>query len=259
MRVIALDRYGERESSPHVFERFLREREGVWRQIAHEHRLDALIKDMLIHAAGAIACYGAVLGLSHSFLQALASLVKLPLLFLLTLAICLPALYLSNLLLGGRLSARQVFALLLSALTVSAVFLLASVPITVFFLLTAQSYTFFVLLNVFILALTSTVGLRLLVEGVHRINTIMLGETTTPAQTTSEENAGQAPPRPVIDNPANVRLLQIWLLLYAFVGTQLGWTIRPFFGMPGSTFHLFRPAEGNFYESVITMLHGLFF
>jgi hypothetical protein len=46
------------------------------------------------------------------------------------------------------------------------------------------------------------------------------------------------------------RLVQAWLGLYAFVGSQLGWTLRPFFGAPGEPFQLFRQLEGNFYQSV---------
>ncbi len=42
------------------------------------------------------------------------------------------------------------------------------------------------------------------------------------------------------------------LLLYAFVGTQLGWTLRPFFGAPNQPFELFRKGRtGNFYENII--------
>lgn len=55
-----------------------------------------------------------------------------------------------------------------------------------------------------------------------------------------------------------IRLLKFWLLLYALVGSQLGWTLRPFFGAPGEPFQLFRTIEGNFYaqvwRSILTLL-----
>ena len=37
-------------------------------------------------------------------------------------------------------------------------------------------------------------------------------------------------------------ILRFWLVLYAFVGTQLAWTLRPFFvfGTLGTSFVLFR-------------------
>ncbi len=49
----------------------------------------------------------------------------------------------------------------------------------------------------------------------------------------------------------------IWLLLYAFVGTQLGWTLRPFFGAPNHPFELLREGRvGNFYENIIQTISG---
>ena len=44
-------------------ERFLRDRESVWQQIGREEQLDALIKEMLLSSALALAWYGAVIGL----------------------------------------------------------------------------------------------------------------------------------------------------------------------------------------------------
>jgi hypothetical protein len=86
--------------SPHpllMIERFLRDREGVWQQIGLEYRLNSLNGQMLLCSALNLACYGAVIGLVDGTLwQVLASASKLPLLFLLTLAVCLPMLYLFN-------------------------------------------------------------------------------------------------------------------------------------------------------------------
>jgi hypothetical protein len=46
-------------------------------------------------------------------------------------------------------------------------------------------------------------------------------------------------------------ILRSWLLLYAFVGMQLGWFLRPFFGAPDSNFELFRAVKGNFYLDIV--------
>jgi len=54
-----------------------------------------------------------------------------------------------------------------------------------------------------------------------------------------------------------MRLLRFWLILYAFVGTQLAWTLRPFFGTPGTRFVLFRELEGNFYLSVFQSIREI--
>ena len=49
-------------------------------------------------------------------------------------------------------------------------------------------------------------------------------------------------PQPAVpqQRPASMTLLYIWILLFGFVGTQLAWTLRPFFGDPGRPFALFR-------------------
>src|SRR5215212_11783703 len=125
---------------------------------------------MLASSMVALACYGAVLGSFHSVLMAVTSAVKLPMLFLVTLAICLPTLYLFNLVFGARLSVPQACALILVAITVTAVLTFAFAPISLFFLITARSYAFFKLLNVAILALTALVGLRFLISGMRALN-----------------------------------------------------------------------------------------
>ena len=129
-----------------------------------------LILRMLLCSVISLAAYGAVLGASNGWLQALVSTVKLPLLFLATLAICLPTLYLFNLVFGARLSVLQACALIMVAITVTAVLTFAFAPISLFFLITARSYAFFKLLNVAILALTALVGLRFLTSGMRALN-----------------------------------------------------------------------------------------
>ena len=134
--VTLLQEYRAAEQPPLIIERFLRDREGVWRQIRQEHRLNALIGQMLRSSAIALLGYGAVMGAgaSNPLLQAGTAALKLPILYLLTLAICLPTLYLFNLLCGGRLSARQALAQALAAITVSSALTLAFAPISIFFL-----------------------------------------------------------------------------------------------------------------------------
>ena len=257
MNTTLLQEYHAPERAPLVIERFLRDREGVWRQIRLEYGLNTLIGQMLASSTAALACYGLVMGSSHSLWQALASAFKLPILFLLTLAICLPTLYLFNLLCGGRLSARQALALVLSAITVTAALTLAFEPITLFFMVTAQSYPFFILLNTAILLLTGAVGLSFLISGMHSMNTQARAEQTEPTEPpeTVEPLLTTPAPQP---QPVSMNLLLIWVLLYGFVGTQLAWTLRPFHGDPSMPFILFRPVESNFYIGVVQTIARLF-
>src|SRR4051812_20052721 len=259
---------------------------------------------MLTSTVIALACYGAVLGSFHSVWMALTSAVKLPLLFLVTLAICLPTLYLFNLVFGARLSVRQSLALVMAALTVTSMLALAFAPISLFFLITAPDYSFFKLLNVAILGLSALVGLRFLTGGMRVLNDhgllapakneLAAEAPVSPAITTpapepvpvgAVTNGTAAPaaapavaqvppgymltpighqrpaPRPADPKqpaPPSMTLLYVWILLFGFVGTQLGWTLRPFFGSPGMKFSLYRDIDGNFYAEIFRTISDLF-
>ena len=280
-----------------VIERILRDRAGIWEQVIRERDLPRLISRMLLTSAISLAAYGAVLGASSGWFQALISTVKLPLLFLVTLAICLPTLYLFNLVFGARLSVLQACALIMVAITVIAVLTFAFAPISLFFLITARSYAFFKLLNVAILTLTALVGLRFLTSGMRALNEHLSlepvpsnrGAATVPLMqrelaaatvggaadlgvqphTNGDAPTGSRTPNPnknplpaaggsaASERPASMTLLYIWILLFGFVGTQLAWTLRPFFGSPGMPFELFRDIGGTFYGDVLRTLGGL--
>jgi hypothetical protein len=299
-----------------VIERILRDRRGIWQQVVEDRDLTRLTGQMLISSTIALACYGAVLGSFHSVLMALTSAVKLPLLFLVTLAICLPTLYLFNLVFGARLSVRQSLALVMVALTVTAMLAVAFAPISLFFLITAPDYGFFKLLNVAILALSALVGLRFLTGGMRVLNEhgllapaklaevapvspavpaappavpgpagapangvtpaapdavpaqgVPAGTTTTAVAARSnphldalwQQQAAARRPQPVpTPTPPSMTLLYVWILLFGFVGTQLAWTLRPFFGSPGMEFSLYRQIDGNFYAEIFRTIAGLF-
>jgi hypothetical protein len=261
-----------------VIERLLRDREGVWQQIIDERDLRGLTGQMLGSCVVSLALYGAVLGASNSWAQAASSAVKLPLLFLATLAICLPTLYLFNLVFGAKLSMMQAVTLILVSVTVTSVLTLAFAPISLFFLISAHNYAFFKLLNVAILALTAVVGLRFLTSGMRALNDHQQVRALPPAQpaapvpnggVATEDGAvavktapvmvaAPAPPRPLPQRSNSMSLLYVWILLFGFVGTQLAWTLRPFFGDPGRPFALFRHIEGTFYADILQTIARLF-
>lgn len=300
-----------------MIERILRDRDGIWRQIDEERGLRQLTGQMLVNSVISFAIFGLVLGSSNGFWQALSSMVKLPLLFLATLAICLPTLYLFNLVFGARLSMAQAVTLIMVPVTVIAVLTLAFAPISLFFLITAQSYAFFKLLNVCILVLTALIGLRFLTAGMAALNAHHEAAAASPLPVTSPverveavaaperrelaavgagtgttdavalavdgsegngaaaappaDHAVPAPAPPVLappatappaplaaQRPASMTLVRIWILLFGFVGTQLAWTLRPFFGDPDAPFALFREISGTFYSDVLRTIGELF-
>lgn len=214
-----------------VIETILRNRVFFFHEIRDGVELPQKLRAMLISSLVFLALYGAIMGSTHSVLQALGSAVKLPILFLVALFICSPTLYFFNILFGSNQGLLQNIVLTMTAVTVTAVILVAFAPITLFFLLTTSQYQFFKLLNVAIFAVAGSMGVLFLSQGMR-----IVGET-------SKEGVG------------NRRwVLRLWIFLYAFVGSQLAWTIRPFMGAPRMPFELFRQLGGNFYTNIVASI-----
>ena len=242
----------------------LRDRENFVEEIHHKARLKTKITALLISSSIFLAIYGGIIGAFASPLQVFASAIKLPALYLTTLIICLPTLYFFNAFFGSKQSISQSLALLLTAISITAVLLFSFAPVTLFFLITIRNYQFFILLNVVIFALTGFIGISYLYQIMRPESEQPEFVSVAPAENKAESDfvvvdADQKSKKRVIKNvdPAvktRTNILRFWLGLYAFVGCQLAWTLRPFFGAPGQAFELFRPREGNFYLSVIQSL-----
>jgi hypothetical protein len=48
------------------------------------------------------------------------------------------------------------------------------------------------------------------------------------------------------------------MIVFALVGAQMGWVLRPFIGAPHLKFTWFRERKSNFFEAVLNALEGLF-
>lgn len=264
----------------------LRDRDAFLNDIQNEVRLERKIIALLVSSCIFFAVYGAIIGSSSSWLQLIASAIKLPALYLITLVICLPTLYFFDILFGSKLSFGQYITLMLTNMAVISVLLFSFAPVTLFFLISVPDYDFFLLLNVAFFGVTGFVGVKLFYEGMLSLtvpqtlpSTVEQAIAPLPAsQSTSSEDRHDFTDEiiAVEDNQdsriktketsanklqdSRRKLLQAWLILYGLVGSQLGWTLRPFFGAPGEPFQLFRPdIGGNFYINVIqTLLHFLF-
>lgn len=212
----------------------LRDRESFLTEIHHGIRLKSKMSALMLSSFVCFAVYGAIVGASHSLLQILSSAVKLPALYLITLMVCLPTLYIFSALFGSKQSIAQHFTYLLTAVSVIALLLCGFAPVTLFFLITVNDYNFFLLVNVAIFALTGILGVSFLYQ---IMKPIADGDTAQGVK-------------------IRTNILRFWLILYGFVGSQLGWTLRPFFGSPGQ-FELFRPREGSFFSGVWTAIMNL--
>ncbi len=258
--------------------------------------------------------YGAFMGLygvlrpeNASVSQLVATSVKVPLLFLLTLAVTYPSLYVFSALARSRLRAHDTLRMLLVAVSVNLALLASLGPVTGFFTLSTESYPFMVLLNVVFFGVAGFVGLRFLGGALDSVFSVgpatAEGETSDAADTvaatgaedadgTKDEPAADAaspapdetpPPAPAYggtwrgpraaplvtaqtrrDDPAGDasaparRVFVIWTFIYAVVGAQMGWILRPFIGSPGRAFEWFRERDSHFFEALVDTIARLF-
>jgi len=209
---------------------------------------------------------------SESYHQVLAAILKLPALFLLTLLVTFPSLYVFNALVGCRLTLAAALRLLVGAIVVNLTVAASLGPILGFFTLCTTSYSFMVVLNVLLLTIVGVVGLAFLLHTLRRLS-ISPTETCAPSTDSprdepecgaTEESSRE--PGPIDDipdemvgrSPGQARsIFRIWIVLYGLVGAQMGWLLRPFVGSPDLPFEWFRPRQGNFFLAVLQHLHEL--
>jgi spore maturation protein SpmB len=114
---------------------------------------------LALYAVLSGAFYGATMGMNHSALQALASAAKVPILFLITLLICLPSLHFLGLLFGATIRFEQTASVLTAGLCRTSILLSAFAPISLFFLISGSDYRFLLLMHVGIFTVCGAGGL----------------------------------------------------------------------------------------------------
>ena len=199
--------------------------------------------------------------------QVLASMLKVPLLFYLTLLVTFPSLYVFNALVGSRLGLGTVVRLLVASLGVMVTVLSSLGPIVAFFSVSTASYPFMLLFNVVVYAVAGTLGMAFLLQTLHRMSVV-----------DSQRLPGSPPPLSsspeslVFDDPAGAleplenrvlskhvkTVFRLWVIVFALVGAQMGWVLRPFVGNPNTPFTWFRPRSSNFFQAVLQTLQSLF-
>lgn len=228
----------------------------------------------------------------HNYMQLVASTVKVPALFVLTLAVTLPSLYVFNALVGSRLTIGSLLRLFVAALGVGMAVLASLGPIVAFFSINTTTYSFIVLLNVLIFAISGFLSLGFLLQTLHRISiapywtdpkearqiaalpeTSIADEGISPLPVEgqiAQGDKGISEPEHVEPEGPLTRLeghvlgrhtkavFRCWMILFGLVGAQMGWVLRPFIGSPDTPFTWFRERKGNFFESVWHALQSLF-
>lgn len=172
--------------------------------------------------------YGIVMGSYNGVMQAVVSGFKVPLLLFLALFICFPAFYVIQYMLGSRMGFKQMINMVLSGFVVLTTIMVSFAPIVIFFMITGNNYGFLKLLHVGVMAFSGIFGMRTMIEALKF----------------SCEKKSVYP-------RIGLRIFKFWVVVFAFVGMQLAWNLRPFLGDKYQEFELFRAREGNFYLAVV--------
>lgn len=166
--------------------------------------------------------YGAVMA-TFSFelersLQVFYGALKVPMLFGITMLLAVPGFYVINALRGVGADFSKVFSLLIDYQMIVVLVLVSLSPATALLTLcTADSG--YVLIQLW--------------------NTTVFLMAALLAQWKFSRNYRQL----IARDPRHRMLLRVWTVLYAFVGIQMGWTLRPFIGSPGSPVAFIRTGD----------------
>ena len=145
------------------------------------------------------------------------------------LFLTLPSFFVLNSLLGLRDDFPNVFRALLRTQSASAIVLAAAAPYNALWYLTSADYNEAILFNA-----------------------LMFGSASISARGVCDPWRAYLPL--VARNARHRYLLRGWIAVYAFVGIQMGWVLRPFIGDPHAATRFFREgAWGNAYVVVTEM------
>ena len=167
------------------------------------------------------ALYGAALGTfggitPDRFEQILYSAIKIPLLLLATFAISLPSFYVLNMLFGVGDDFRSAVRALVATQAGIAIVLASLAPYTLLWYLSTSAYNGGILFNAFLFTIATSTGQWMLRQDYREL---------------------------IRRNPVHRRLMIGWVVIYATVGIQMGWTLRPFFGSPETETEFLRSGE----------------
>ena len=238
-----------------------------------EGRVAGSVRGLIVSGLVLGIVYGAFMGLyavlrpkSPSYAQLLVTSLKVPLLFLLTLGVTFPSLYVSSALANSPLRFLPTARLLLMAIVVNLALLSSFGPVTGFFTVSTESYRFMLLLNVIFFGISGLAGLGFLGKAIDGIF------EAPAAGPTGEGSPAEGPPAstpPSIPAPRRLSevhrgtstrgrsIFVVWMVIFGAVGAQMGWILRPFVGSPDLPFQLFRVRESNFFECVFRTIRNL--
>lgn len=227
-----------------IINKLIRDRNELFQQVLFGKISNKELGALFLIAVIFYAIFGAIIGSIWAsgndallgLQQSLISSIKLPMLYLITSAICFPTLFFFLSFVGIKQNGRQLLSLILIALTITSVILASFAPVSLFFRITAQNYYFFKLINIGIIGIASSIGFYLYYKAISK------------AISEINEESAQVKGRV---------FLWLWMLLFAIIGAQLSYTLSPFFGDPTQAATLFGGGESNFISDVIITIKNL--
>ncbi len=166
-----------------------------------DEKLDIPIFGLTLVILVLAVIYGACMGTFGIFSadepryhQLLASTLKVPALFFLTLLITFPSLYVFNTLVGSRLRLPAVLRLLIASLGVNLAVLSSLGPIVAFFSVNTTSHPFMILLNVLVFASAGVLGMMFLFRTLHRLSVALRERADICSQASSSDSAMEGGP-----------------------------------------------------------------
>ena len=253
--------------------------EGTRAEDLRGGRLGISARAMLVAIVGlgafygaCMGCYNVLTGVPGAWLQIISSAIKVPALFLLTIGVTFPSLYVFNALVGSRLTLVNMLRLILAATGVMLAVLAGFGTIVGFFNFTTESYPFILFLNVVVFTVAGVLGLSFLLQTLRRLTeplydavpppppsseTLPAPDAEADASGSGSDEAPDAPepgaaapallaPAPTLspgaltrvhDGPTagSVKLIfRIWVVVFSLVGAQMSWVLRPFVGSYGT-------------------------
>ncbi len=175
--------------------------------------------------------YGAVVGRrnwNEQCVQMLYSACKVPTLVIMTCAITLPSFFIINTLLGMRDDFHLAVRAIITTQVALAIILCSLAPLTLFFYVSGDQY-----------------------DSAVMFNAAMFGVASIAAQVFLRRHYREL----IQHNARHAYMIWMWIVLYAFVGIQMGWVLRPFIGYPGAPIQFFRDEVwDNAYVVVLSTL-----
>ena len=158
------------------------------------------------------------------------SAAKVPLLLLATSGLCLPGFFVLNTLMGLREDFAEALRAILAGQAGLSIALASLAPLTRFWYFSGSSYRAALLFNATMFALATVAGQAVML----RYYRVLIAR-----------------------RPQHRIMLAAWLGLYAFVGIQMGWVLRPFIGDPALPAAFFRPEPfSNAYVVIVRLALG---